>query len=47
MGEWVGAVHIEREKEPPTPNDFKLFCWMTDFISDRSGGGEVEGGVAL
>lgn len=27
--------HGER-KEPPFPNYFKLFCWMTDFISDQS-----------
>lgn len=42
-----GAAHTREKRNPspsPTPNDFKLFCWMTDFISDRSGREKGVGG---
>lgn len=37
---------IER-KEPPFPNYSKLFCWMTDFISDQKQGRKTEGGLRV
>lgn len=37
---------IER-KEPPIPNYSKLFCWMTDFISDQKQERKTEGGLRV
>lgn len=41
-----GEREIER-KEPPIPNYSKLFCWMTDFISDQKQERKTEGGVRV
>lgn len=37
----------ERRLPPPNPNYSKLFCWMTDFISDQSRRKKTEGRVGV
>lgn len=44
-GSGRGGAHKREKEPPPTLNDFKLFCWMTDFISDRNGREKGEDGT--